>query len=247
MNSCVTKKGLTYLQYSKNSPDFSLTSNVNRTSVTPASYKIMPYDNLFVRVVTPDPQWSSLFNVMPVGAGGSVTEESAALYGYPVDRDGLIEIPFVGNIKAGGKTLNELKVELDTIFTKYVTDASITVRLVNNYISIIGEVNSPGRYHLTKDRITIFEAISMASDLNEYGNRQKVQLLRPSPYGPVIKEFSLADRSILNSEFYYIMPNDVIYLQPIRGRTFQVNSSVWTLVLTTITSAMAMTAFFRTL
>ena len=76
----------------------------------------------------------------------------------------------------------------------------------------------PGRYLIYKDRINIFEALSLAGDMSVYSNRQKVQLIRPSPYGPIVKEFSLADRSILTSEFYYVMPNDIIYAIPMQGK-----------------------------
>jgi len=184
---------------------------------------------------------------MPVGAGGAVTEESAALFGYPVDVHGNIEIPFVGQVKAAGKTLSELKVELDSTFKNYVTDAAISIRLVNNYVSLLGEVRAPGRYPLTKDRINIFEALSMASDMSEFSNRQKVQLIRPSPYGPIIKEFSLSDRSILASEFYYILPNDIIYVKPISGRMFAHNTSIYSLLLSTITTALVIISYFRIL
>ena len=86
----------------------------------------------------------------------------------------------------------------------------------------------------------------MAVDLSVYSDRQRVQLIRPSPYGPVIKEFSLSDRSILNSEYYYVMPNDIIYAMPMRGRSFQVNSSIYTLFLTSITTALVIISYFRT-
>ena len=247
LSSCVTKKELTYLKYSGKPAEESYSASDIRGSVSPTAYKIMPYDNLYIRVITPDPQWSELFNTMPVGAGGAVTEESAGLFGYPVDANGYIEIPFVGQVLAGDKTLSEVKIALDSIFKNYVTDASITVRLVNNYISVLGEVRNPGRYPLSKDRVNVFEVLSMAGDLSEFGNRQRVQLIRPSPYGPVIKEFSLGDRSILSSELYYIMPNDIIYAMPHKGRSFQINSSVWQLFLTTITSALGVIGFFRTL
>lgn len=247
LNSCVTPKKLTYLKDSEG-PDKSMMSESNvMIHITPAAYKIMPFDNLYIRVITPDPEWSSVFNIMPVGAGGAVTEESAALFGYPVDDKGYIEIPFVGRVEAGGKTLSELKIQLDSVFKNYLSDAAITIRLVNNYVSVIGEVTRPGRYLLTKDRVNIFEVLSMAGDMNEFSNRQKVHMIRPSPYGPVMKEFSLADRSILSSELYYVMPNDIIYTLPTRGRSFRINSSVWTLFLSTITSALGVLAFFRTL
>lgn len=244
MSSCVSKKKLTYLQYSDKSGDRQNEVDLG-TSVTPAAYKIMPYDNLYIRVLTPDPQYSELFNAN-VGTG-TITQESAGLSGYSVDIDGNIEIPYVGKVKVAGKTLSEVKVELDSIFKNYVSDGAITVRLVNNAVSIIGEVNSPGRYVLYKDRINIFEALSLASDLSVYSNRQKVQLIRPSPYGPVVKEFSLADRSILTSEYFYIMPNDIIYAMPLQGRSFVTNTAIYTLFLSTITTALVVISYFQIL
>jgi len=243
LNSCVTHRKLTYLQdmgqFDVPGPTVSNLS----FSVTPSAYKIMPYDNLFIRVITPDPQWSALFNISSGQTG--LTEESAALSGYPVDIDGNIEIPFVGKVKSAGKTLSELKVELDSTFKNYVTDAAITVRLVNNYVSLLGEVREPGNYRLTKDRINVFEALSMAGDLSEFSNRKKLQLIRPSPYGPVIREFSLTDRSIMTSEFFYIMPNDIIYAQPMKGRTFQMNSSIISMVLGSITTILVIIGYFK--
>jgi len=233
------------LRYSAKSPHYDITASDVRNYVTPPDYKIMPFDNLYIRVITPDPQWSDLFNVN-TGMGG-LTQESAALSGYSVDLEGNIEIPYVGKISVAGKEISEIKVELDTIFKNYVTDAEISIRLVNNYLTVIGEVASPGRYPLSKDRVNVFEAVAMAGDLSHFSNRQKVQLIRPSPYGPVVKEFTLLDRSILTSELYYIMPNDIIYVMPSKGRTFQINSSFWTLFLTTITSSLGIIGFFRTL
>lgn len=242
--SCVSRRKLTYLQFSDKSARSDL-ADETRPSVTPSAYKVMPNDYLFIRVITPDPQWSSLFN-MQSGEGG-VTQESAALSSYPVDIDGNIEIPYVRKVQVAGKTLSEIKEELEIVFKNYVTDAAITVRLVDNNIGIIGEVNAPGRYPILKDRMTIFEALAMAGDLSVYSDRQRVQLIRPSPYGPVIKEFTLSDRSILNSEYYYVMPNDVIYAMPMRGRSFQLNSSIYGLFLTTISTALVIISYFRTL
>ncbi|MCX6262803.1 MAG: polysaccharide biosynthesis/export family protein [Bacteroidia bacterium] len=241
----MSKNKLTYLRYSDDAIDNVLSTGDILTSITPSAYKIMPYDNLFIRVITPDPQWAALFNI-ETGTTG-LTQESAGLSGYSVDPDGFIEIPYVGKVKVAGQTLSEVKVELDSIFKNYVSDAAISIRLVNNAVSIIGEVKNPGRYILFKDRINIFEALSLAGDLSEYSNRQKVQLIRPSPYGPIIKEFSLGDRSILTSEFYYVMPNDIIYAVPIRARSFQVNSSVYALFLSVITTALVVISYFRVL
>jgi len=245
LSSCVSKKKLTYLQYSDKTVDYSILDDEKMISVTPSAYKLMPYDNLYIRVLTPDPQYSELFNAN--FGTGTITQESAGLSGYSVDIDGNIELPYVGKVKVAGKTLSDVKMDLDSIFTKYVTDGSIIVRLVNNTVSVLGEVRSPGRYVIIKDRLNVFEALALAGDLSEYSNRQKVMLIRPSPYGPVIKEFSLTDRSILASELYYILPNDVLYAMPIQGRAFTTNSSIYTLFLSTITTALVVISYIQRL
>ena len=234
----MNNRKLTYLRHTSVLPD-----NGTGITVTSSVYKIMPYDILFIRLVTPDPEWSDLFNPQ-MGTGGSMTQEGASLYGYNVDNKGLIEIPYIGKVEVAGKTIAEIKVDLDAIFEKYVADGSVTVRLVNNYVSIIGEVSSPGRYPLTRDRINVFEALALAGDLDDFSNRKEIQLIRPSPSGPIIREFSLRDRSILTSEFYYIMPNDIIYAKPLRGRNFLMNTPVYSLFLTTITTGLVIYSFF---
>ncbi|MGQ1785691.1 polysaccharide biosynthesis/export family protein [Saccharicrinis sp. GN24d3] len=225
-SSCVSRKKLTYLQYSGS---IGTEQAAGRVNLVPLEYKLMPYDNLYINVVSPDPKWSAMFN--PVAGEGTITEESAILQGYVVDSEGNIEIPFVGKVYVEGQTLNSVKIKLESTFSSYVKDASITVRLVNNYVSLMGEVGSPGRYPLTKNRVNIFEALAMAGDLADYSDRRKIQLIRPTAYGPVVKEFSLSDRSILESEYYYVMPNDIIYAPPLKGRTFQMNSAIYSIVL----------------
>lgn len=244
LSSCVSQKKLSYLQYTGSEEVSELPLRDERGAVTPVEYKVIPYDNLFIRVLTPDPQWSAIFNATG-GEGGSITQESASLLGYTVDIEGNIEIPYVGKVHVEGNTLSEIKTRLDSIFTDYLNDASITVKLVNNYVSIIGEVTAPGRYPITKERINVFEALAMAGDIGDYGNRQKVQLIRPTKYGPSVREFTLRDRSILNSEYYYIMPNDIIFVQPLKLRTFQMNSSVFSVILSSVTTLLTIIVFFR--
>ncbi len=244
LSSCLNNRKLTYLQYMDGYDKSDIPVNGTGITVTPSAYKIMPYDILYIRLVTPDPQWSAIFNPA-LGTGGSLTQESASLSGYNVDNEGFIEIPYVGKVEVAGKTLSEIKVELDEIFQEYVSDGSLTVRMVNNYVSILGEVSSPGRYPLTRDRINVFEALAQAGDLNDYSNRQEVQLIRHSPSGTIIKEFSLRDRSILTSESYYVMPNDIIYAKPMLGRNFRINAPVYSLFLTSITTGLVIISYFR--
>jgi len=230
LTSCITYEKLSYLQHEGPTPD-------SIRIAQPIDYKIQIYDNVYIKVATPDPQWSEMFNTLrTTEANSSLSEQSADLISYSVDREGYLSIPFVGKYKAAGKSLSEIKNELEKLLKAYVTDASVTVKMVNNYVSILGEVKNPGKYPIYKERLNIFQALAMAGDLAEYSNRRKVQIIRQVDSIAVVKEFSLTDRKIISSEFYYVMPNDVIYSEPMKGKFFQMNAFPYGVVLTTITT-----------
>ena len=231
-SSCVTAKKLTYLQTEKGT-----TQPDTTVSITPADYRILPYDNLFIRVVTPDPKWSEMFNTLPTTTYSvSVTEQSADMISYPVDSQGAIRLPYAGKITVGGKTLATVTSEVELALKGYIADPAVTVKMINNYVSLLGEVQRPGRYPIYKDRLNIFQALAMAGDLSDFSDRQKVEIIRQTNGGNVIKEFSLTDRSIMSSEFFYVMPNDVIYAKPIKGKFFQMNAFPYSVILSTITT-----------
>lgn len=229
MASCVTNKKLVYLQSEGAREEF--------IAITPATYIIQPYDNLFIKVVTPDPNLSDMFNTMSATSYGySVNELSADMLSYSVADDGTIELPYAGKFIAAGKTMSMIKSDLETVLKNYITDAVVTVKMVNNYISIIGEVQRPGRYPIYKDRLNIFQALAMAGDLGIYSNRQKLQLIRQTPDGNIVREFSINNRNIIGKEYFYVMPNDVIYAPPMKGRFFQMSTFPYSVILSTITT-----------
>ena len=231
--SCVTNKKVTYLQYAKYDEMASDTIN----SVTPADYKVLPYDNLFIKVVTPDPKLSEMFNTLPTTTSGiSTSEQSADLISFSVDGEGYIQIPYAGRIAVGGKTLPVITAEVQAEINNYLADAAVTVKMVNNYVSLLGEVKRPGRYPIYKERLNIFQALAMGGDLDVYSNRRVVQVIRPTAHGNVVQEFSLTDRSILSSEFFFVMPNDVIYAKPMKGKFFQMAAFPYQVLLSTITT-----------
>jgi polysaccharide export outer membrane protein len=238
-SSCVTNKDLTYLQYDGTPPDTFI-------SVTPSIYRVQPFDNLFIRVVTPDPQWSIMFNTLPTTSFGiSVTEQSADLISYAVDSSGVVELPYAGRIYAAGKTLPEITVDIEAALKEYISDAAVSVKLINNYVSLVGEIERPGRYPIYKDRLNVFQALAMGSDLTDFSNRQKLQIIRQTVNGTVVKEFNITDRSILSSEYFYVLPNDVIYAKPIKGRFFRMNEFPYSYILSTLTVFVLIYGIFR--
>ena len=233
INSCVTTRKTTYLQEYE-------TTEISLESITPETYRIQPNDNLYIYVSTPDPSMSAIFNAVPAGGVMRMEESTANLLSYPVKLDGTVEIPYIGSVVVAGKTLTEIKLALEAELADYVRDASIIVKLVNNYVSVLGEVNVPGMYPIYKERLNIFQALAMAGDLAEISDRRRVSIVRQTPNGSIIKEFDLTDRNIIDSEFYYVMPNDIIYARPIKGSLFRRNQPTVTLISTTISTAITL-------
>ncbi len=142
----------------------------------------------------------------------------------------------MGRLDVGGKTLPEIKVLLETSLSNYVTDAALTVKLVNNYISVLGQVVRPGRYPVYKEKMNVFHALAMAGDLSDYGDRSTVRVIRQLPDTVVVKEFDLRDRNLIHQEDFFVMPNDVIYVKSMRGKFFAMTQFPFALILSSITT-----------
>lgn len=232
IGGCVHTKEATYLQeYTE--------SLYSGDYVPPEDYLVQTNDNLHIRISTPDPQWSTIFNAGGEGNTNGVTEASLYLYSYPVQPDGTVELPYIGFVDVAGKTLHEVKSDIETVLKDYIRDADISVRLVNNNVAILGEVMSPGLYPIYKDRLNVFQALALAGDVADFGDRYNIRIIRQGMSGSEVVEFDLTDRKIIDSEYYYVLPNDVLYVKPKKGRYFSVNQAPYTFALTTITATLS--------
>jgi polysaccharide export outer membrane protein len=151
------------------------------------------------------------------------------LYTYLVYEDGTIDYPMVGRIEVRGKTTREVKNDLEHKLMEYVQDQtdlkllSVEVNIVRRSFSVISDHGS-GTFTLDKEKVTIFEALAMAGDIGDFGDRSKVRIIREIEGQTQVKVFDVRSKDIVNSEFYYIEPNDVIYIQRIKGQSFGINS-----------------------
>ncbi len=229
LNACVVNKKTTYLQ---EYPE----SEYSTHYVPPVDYRLQPNDNLYVKVNTPDPTLAALFNIIPQTGAMTTNEQSTQLMSYSIDLEGMVDLPYIGKLEVAGRTLNEAKEMIVNELKDYVTDASVTVRLVNNYVTVLGEVRAPGTYLIYKDRLNIFQAIALAGDITEFGDRYTIKIVRQTMEGSIVKEFDMTDKNLIDSEFYYVVPNDVIYAQPMKGKFFAMNTFPFALVLTTIST-----------
>lgn len=229
LSSCVTNKKTTYLQEYDD-------SQYSEMYDAPVDYLIQPNDNLFIRVTTPDPRRSEMFNTFPTSGGMSVGEQAVDLLSYQVELDGTVVLPYLGPIQVAGINVIEAKEIIKVALEEYVTDAAITVKLVNNYVSVLGEVARPGRYPIYKGQLNIFQALAMAGDIIDYGDRYNANIIRQTNEGTITREFDLTDKEIIDTEYFYVMPNDVIYIRPMKGKFFGFNEFPWMVILTSVTT-----------
>lgn len=146
---------------------------------------------------------------------------------YQVTSDGYIPFPVLGNIYCKGMTKQQLKAELDNRLKQYLVDPVVTVRHVNFNISILGDVASPGQKTSPTERLNIFQALALAGDLNDSANRTSVKLIRYSPDSgkDIIYNLDLSEASIVNSPYYYLQQNDILYVEPDRNKQIAANTT----------------------
>ena len=228
LSSCVTPRRTHYLQ----DPGSGIAAYPE--VYTSVDYRIQPDDELNIRVVTLDEASQKIFNH---SQSNILTQQTGqrGLYTYTVYADGTIDFPYLGKVEVVGKTLREAKFEIESHLREYVKDCSVDVRLLNAYFNLLTE-SKMGRYQITKEKLTIFEALSLGGDLGQYSDRKRVKIIRRLDDGTTeVREFDLRSKDILASEYYYIQPNDIIYVHAFNGQFFRVNSFLTALGVTSTT------------
>ena len=211
LSSCVVTKKINYLQTRENLPEYN-------DSIKFEDYKLQRGDYVYVRLTAIDQDMMNMFNgtygtsnYQLYGTYLSSDNSNSRLYMYVVGEDDCINYPYVGRLKVVDKTLREVKLMLEDALKEMISGYSVEVRLANRSFSIIGEAGS-GKYTIPKEKLTIFEALAMSGDLKNYSKRSQIQIIRQTSKGTVVRTFDIRTRSIVDSEFYYIQPNDVIYV-----------------------------------
>lgn len=196
---------------------------------------VQPEDKISIIVNSRDPQLTTLFNLPYVSrqlgqASDALSSSNQGISVYTVDKNGEIDFPVLGKLGVSGMTREEIAsyIKKELIKENMVKDPIVTVEFANLCISVLGEVNSPGRFNIDRDRMTVLDALSMAGDLTIYGNRSRVLVLREE--GDVQKVYGLnltSGQSVYSSPAYYLQQNDVVYVEPndVRARQSTVNGN----------------------
>ncbi|NPA37505.1 MAG: polysaccharide export protein [Chlorobi bacterium] len=211
-----------------------------------SDYLVKPGDNLYIRVTSPDERTSAFLNNETNTTERISDPMSASLAGYRVNLDGSIDYPFVGKIYVAGLTLEKVREKIQLAISKYLEQSSVTVKLLNDNITIIGEVNSPGRFLLYAEEINILEAISLAGDMTDYANRKKVRLIRKDGDTPQMIIINTLDDNIMFSPYFYLKPGDIIYVEPRRLKSWQLSAIPIGLTLTILNTAILLYTFYIT-
>ncbi len=230
MASCVTSKRVNLMQEpGKNGiPQYADTMSYE-------DYELRIGDRLYIYVYSVDERVDKMFNSssgtigmqMLQGSGG--VGGSYDLYTYLVQEDGCIDFPMVGRVPVRGMTTRGVKRVLEDELSSFIKSygdyqmMSVEVKIVRRSFSVISDRGS-GTFNIQKEKVTIFEALAMAGDIGDFGDRSKVRIVREKEGQTQVKEFDVRSEDIINSEFYYIEPNDVIYIQRIKGQSFGINS-----------------------
>ena len=230
MSSCVTTRKVNYFQ----KPSDVIPAYADTLSYE--EYQIRVHDRLFIQVYTLDEKMTALFNggqnsqnmrqFANRTTGGVVSE----LYTYLVDDEGNIKFPTLGKVEAVGLTTRELKHRLEELLSDMIVsrgempNISVDVQIVQRFFSVIG-ANSSGRFPIQKEKTTIFEALALCGDIADFGDRSKVKIVRQIGDSTSVRTFDVRSKDIVNSEFYYVEPNDVIYVRKMKGEAFGINSA----------------------
>jgi polysaccharide export outer membrane protein len=237
--SCASKTDLVYYQ---NIDGLASGGKANSYEI-----KIQPDDLLMIIVSAEDPETAIPFNLstlsVPSAYNLNASRGQETMQSYLVDTGGFIDFPVLGKLKLGGLTRSEVMQLLQGKISKYIKNPIINLRLMNFKVSVQGEVTIPGTYNVVSERITLIEALTLAKDLTIYGKRDNILILREIDGVKSYNRVDITKADFINSPFYYLAQNDVVYVEPnkvrINGAAVGANTgviiSITSLVITLIT------------
>lgn len=217
--SCVPQKKIKYLQAPIEEVENVQTKSFkNDKSLT---YKVQPGDNLYIKVSSLDQRTSQLFDNNNNQNNNALNSDVGVyLNSYTVDDNGNIELPVIKKVNVKGLTIKEIRTELQKIVNEYIVEATVFVKMVNFNITLLGEVKRPGKYKVYQDKINLFEAVGMGNDLTDFADRKRVKIIRQTKTGYDIHYIDMTKDDLLESEYYYLMPNDIVYVEPLKVKQF---------------------------
>ncbi|MBN2863476.1 MAG: polysaccharide biosynthesis/export family protein [Bacteroidales bacterium] len=238
ISSCTTQNKLAYLN---NLPE---TGGPETFTMDIPDYKIQHRDVLYITIkaMTPDGSINDFLSPFSRTSGTYVQSEAGQyLYGYDVESSGDILLPVLGALKVAGSTLEEAREIIQNEADSLFNNSTVECKLLGFKFTVIGEVRAPGTYINYNNYLTVLEAVGRAGGINDYGRRDKILVVRPVSGGINTFTLNLQDKNILSSEAYFLLPNDVVIVEPESKKIFNLNLPTYSFVITTVSSLITTT------
>jgi len=200
---------------------------------------VQPGDLLHIKIYGLDEKTVDFFNVENSNSQVLNYESSIFLSSFSVNQSGEIILPVIGTIKLEGLTIDETNLKIQKELQRYVKNATVTVKMANFKITILGEVRNPKNITIYNENITLLEALGIAGDLTHNANKQKIKIIRQSNINSSnVYVIDITKMDFIKSEYYYLKPNDIIYVEPVRAKNYSTNPFPITTMLSIATTAL---------
>jgi len=186
-------------------------------------------DILSITIQTLDPTTAAVANqavaVQAVGASSATNVGSQVISGFLVDKDGYVHMALIGKVKVKGLTTYQARERITTLSSQYYKDPTVQVRFANFKVTVLGEVTRPATYTVPNEKVTVFDALGLAGDMTIYGKRENVLLVREQGNEKELVRLNLNDSDLLQSPYFYLRQNDVIYVEPGKAKAAANNAA----------------------
>jgi polysaccharide biosynthesis/export protein len=238
--SCVSKKKLAYLG---KLPE---TGGQETFTMKIPDYKIKPRDVLYItaKAMGPEGTIKEFLSSGGVGAMNSNQGEGLGLLGFDVSSEGYVILPAIGSVKVSDLTLEETRNAIQISVDKVFKGSTVECKLLSFKYTVIGEVRSPGTFINFNNYLTVLEAIGHAGGITDYGNRNRILIVRPFDNGTRTFRINLQDNNVFLSEAYSLLPNDVIIVEPLRQKILSLNMPTVSSVIGIITTVLLLINYF---
>ena len=236
--SCVPYKKMLYLKDAQMVAENQSANYVNERNV---DYKLQPGDNLYIRFInTIDERSAAALSGDVSGRTSAGSDASIYLHSYTLDEEGCIELPLTGKIELKNMTVDGAKEKMQTEINKFFNQTTLIVKLSNFNLTVLGEVAKPGMYKVYQSQINLFEAVSMAGNMTNFAKKNEVKIIRQTDTGSEIHIVDMGQADILSSPYYYLKPNDIVYVEPLKIKQWGFTTFPYSTVLSIVTLAITL-------
>ena len=238
--SCTSNKKLVYMQ---NMPKGSEKIITQKNAV---EQTLQIGDVVYVRILSINKEINELFNIESGTQTNITSETTISLKGFTIDNQGYIRLPVIDTVKILGLNTFDAEKKIQLKVNEYFKNATVMLKLLNSKISVLGEVNRPGSFIIYKIEINILEAISLAGDISQIGDRKNVVIVRTIGNENVTYRIDLTDVNLIKSKDFYLLPNDIVVVEPLKLKSFRMNTPTISLFFSGLTAlAATITLFLR--